>query len=170
MGIVIRLKIKEKGEEEMSVQKVREFFEAKGLSMEVYELEQSTATVEEAAEAHGVEPGRIAKTMAIALKDRYIFIIMAGDSRLDNKKFKTYFGQKCAMVKFEDVESVTGHPVGGVCAFGNPTKMETYLDEGLLRFDYVYPAAGAPNASVRMTPQQMCEVTDGVWVDLSKKE
>lgn len=152
----------------MSVESVRKFFEEKGMDLQIYELKDSTATVEEAAKAHGVEPARIAKTMAIRLKDRYIFVIMAGDSRLDNKKFKTYFKEKCAMVKLEDVEEVTGHPVGGVCAFGNPMKLETYLDEELKRFEYVYPAAGAPNASVKMTPESMQQVTDGIWVDLSK--
>lgn len=152
----------------MSVERVRKFFEERGRVTEIYELRESTATVEEAAAAHGVEPALIAKTMAIRLKDRCIFIVMAGDSRLDNKKFKAYFGQKCAMVKPEEVEEVTGHPVGGVCAFGNPQKMDTYLDEGLKRFDYVYPAAGAPNASLKISPQEMQEVTQGIWADLSK--
>lgn len=152
----------------MSVERVREFFRQKEREVEIYELQDSTATVEEAAAAHGVEPALIAKTMAIRLKDRCIFIIMAGDSRLDNKKFKAYFGQKCAMIKAEEVEEITGHPVGGVCAFGNPEKMDTYLDEGLRRFDYVYPAAGAPNASLKISPQEMQEITQGIWADLSK--
>ena len=102
----------------MSVQSVREFFKSNNLNYKIYELEESTATVELAAKAHNVEPAMIAKSMALRLKERYIIIVTAGDAKLDNKKFKDEFKEKIQFLKGDEVPEITGHPVGGVCPFG----------------------------------------------------
>ena len=118
-----------------------------------------------AAQAHGVEPGRIAKTLAFKLADGKVFLMVArGDARIDNAKFKAAFG-KGKMLALEEVEALTGHPVGGVCPFGLATPLPVYLDRSLLAFDEVLPAAGSVNSALRISPQFMAELTQGQWVD-----
>jgi prolyl-tRNA editing enzyme YbaK/EbsC (Cys-tRNA(Pro) deacylase) len=118
-----------------------------------------------AAQAHGVEPGRIAKTLAFKLADGKVFLLVArGDARIDNAKFKAAFG-KGKMLALEEVEALTGHPVGGVCPFGLATPLQVYLDRSLLAFDEVLPAAGSVNSALRISPQFMAELTQGQWVD-----
>jgi prolyl-tRNA editing enzyme YbaK/EbsC (Cys-tRNA(Pro) deacylase) len=129
------------------------------------ELEAITSTVALAAEAHGVEPGRIAKTLAFKLADGKVFLLVArGDARIDNAKFKTAFG-KGKMLALDEVEALTGHPVGGVCPFGLATDLPVYLDRSLQAFDEVLPAAGSVNSALRISPQRMAELTQGQWVD-----
>ena len=149
----------------MSVASVRAFFEARQIDMPIVELEAITSTVALAAEAHGVEPGRIAKTLALKLADGKVFLLVArGDARIDNAKFKTAFG-KGKMLALDEVEALTGHPVGGVCPFGLATDLPVYLDRSLQAFDEVLPAAGSVNSALRISPQRMAELTQGQWVD-----
>ena len=150
----------------MSLQSVRDFFLANQLDIPIIELDVSTATVALAAEAHGVEPGRIAKTLSFRLGDgRAILLVAAGDARIDNRKFKEAFG-KGRMMDAGDVERMTGHPVGGVCPFGLAEPMPVYLDASLRKYDEVLPAAGAIHSALRISPERMAAVTDGRWVDV----
>jgi prolyl-tRNA editing enzyme YbaK/EbsC (Cys-tRNA(Pro) deacylase) len=149
----------------MTVASVRAFFAAHQLDMPIIELQENTATVALAAQAHGVEPGRIAKTLAFRLADGKVFLLVArGDARIDNAKFKAAFG-KGKMLALDEVEALTGHPVGGVCPFGLATPLPVYLDRSLQAFDEVLPAAGSVNSALRISPQQMAELTQGQWVD-----
>lgn len=149
----------------MTVASVRAFFAAHQVDMPIIELQENTATVALAAQAHGVEPGRIAKTLAFRLADGRVFLLVArGDARIDNAKFKAAFG-KGKMLALDEVEALTGHPVGGVCPFGLATPLPVYLDRSLQAFDEVLPAAGSVNSALRIRPQQMAELTQGQWVD-----
>ncbi len=152
----------------MSVQSVRNFFESRKLDYKIYELEESTATVELAAKAHNVEPAKIAKSMALKLKKKYIIIVTAGDAKLDNKKFKEKFKEKIQFLKGDEVEEITGHPVGGVCPFGLKEKFDIYLDESLKRFDFVFPAAGSANTSIKIEPEDLKDITNAIWISVSK--
>jgi prolyl-tRNA editing enzyme YbaK/EbsC (Cys-tRNA(Pro) deacylase) len=139
----------------MSLQSVREFFQERQLQLPIIELDVSTATVALAAEAHGVEPGRIAKTLSFRLNDDKVILVVAkGDARIDNQKFKSTFG-KGKMLGSEEVVSMTGHPVGGVCPFGLATP-----------YDEVIPAAGSVNSAVKISPELMLQITQGQWVDV----
>jgi prolyl-tRNA editing enzyme YbaK/EbsC (Cys-tRNA(Pro) deacylase) len=150
----------------MSLQSVREFFLSRDLHPPIMELDVSTATVALAAEAHGVEPGRIAKTLAFRVGEgRVILLVASGIARIDNRKFKQAFG-KGKMLAPEEVAEVTGHPVGGVCPFGLAQALPVYLDHSLNNFDEVLPAAGSVNSAVRITPALMASVTQGQWVDV----
>lgn len=143
----------------MSLQSVRDFFDSRILDIPNIELGVSTATVALAAEAHGVEPGRIAKTLAFRLGDRRaVLVVASGDARIENKKFKDAFG-KGKMLGPDAVVELTGHPVGGVCPFGFAQPLSIYLDESLRKFDYVLPAAGSANSAVRISLPQLAAVT-----------
>jgi Cys-tRNA(Pro) deacylase len=150
----------------LATEDVRQYFKDNGYDFEIFELDESTATVEEAAKAHGVIPAMIAKTLAFELKDKDILILTTGDARIDNKKYKSTFNKKAKMLKADKVLEIVGHPVGGVCPFGLKNPMEVYLDESLLEFEYVYPAAGASNSSIKITPQQLKDITQGTWIDV----
>ncbi len=150
----------------MSLQSVRDFFAARALDVGIVELDVSTATVALAAAAHGVEPGRIAKTLAFALGDgRNVLLVARGDARIHNQKFKATFG-KGKMLGLDVVEALTGHPVGGVCPFGLVQPLPVFLDASLQDFDEVLPAAGSVHSALRISPALMAEVTDGQWVDV----
>ena len=150
----------------MSLESVRAEFAARGLDIPIIELEVSTATVALAADAHGVEPGRIAKTLAFRLGDgRTILLVARGDARIDNRLFKAQFGRG-RMLGADDVLALTGHPVGGVCPFGLAQPLPIYLDHSLRDFDEILPAAGAIHSAVRLSPQQLAEITGGEWVDV----
>jgi len=150
----------------MSLQSVREFFAARQLDIPIIELDVSTATVALAAEAHGVEPGRIAKTLAFRINgDQAMLLVARGDARIDNRKFKDAFG-KGKMLPAEDVVALTGHPVGGVCPFGLAEPLPVYLDQSLQAFDEVLPAAGAIHSAIRISPAQLADLTEGRWVDV----
>ncbi|KDR96731.1 Cys-tRNA(Pro) deacylase [Peptoclostridium litorale DSM 5388] len=152
----------------MAVEDVRKFFEENGYDYEIIEKEASTATVELAAQAIGVEPELIAKTMAFRLKEKDVLVVSKGDAKIDNRKFKDTFNTKAKMMKYEEVLEATGHPVGGVCPFGLKTSMEIYLDVSLKQFEYVYPAAGSTNSAVKITPDELKTVTKADWVDVCK--
>lgn len=150
----------------MSLESVRQFFAARQLDIPVIELDVSTATVALAAEAHGVEPGRIAKTLAFRIGGgQAILLVARGDARIDNRKFKDALG-KGKMLPAEEVVALTGHPVGGVCPFGLANDLPIYLDRSLQAFDEVLPAAGAVHSAVRLSPALLAEVTGGQWVNV----
>ena len=153
----------------MTIESVKKHFVDEKLNLEVIEMDTSTATVELAANALGVEPARIAKTMALRLKERDILIVAKGDVRIDNRKFKDHFGQKAKFIDAEDLEKATGHPVGGVCPFGLIKPLDIYLDKSLKVFDYVYPAGGGPNTCVKIDVDYLDEVTKGIWIDVCKE-
>jgi Cys-tRNA(Pro) deacylase len=153
----------------MGVAEVKEFFIDKNREFQVLEFEVSTATVELAAQALGVEPGLIAKTMSFRVKDdECLLVLAAGDKRVDNRKFKDAFQAKGKMLSVDEVVDITGHPVGGVCPFGLKNTLPVYLDVSLKAYEYVYPAAGSPQSAVKMTPEELQEVTGGQWVDVCK--
>ncbi len=150
----------------MSLESVREHLAAAAPDLDLIVTERSSATVDLAAQAHGVVPGQIAKTLSFQVKDRVFLVVARGDARLDNKKAKAAFGGKVNMLGLEEVETLTGHPVGGVCPFGLARPLPVYCDISLKDFDEVIPAAGATNAAVRISPERLVEITAGEWVDV----
>ncbi len=150
----------------MSVSRVKEFLEKAGLMDGYVEMEQGTQTVALAAQALHIEPGRVAKTLSLKLPDRVIAVIARGDARVDNKKFKETFHAKARFLAPDEVEELTGHPVGGVCPFALKDGVEIYLDVSLKDFDPVYPAAGSVHNAVRISLSKLEEVTNGTWVDI----
>jgi prolyl-tRNA editing enzyme YbaK/EbsC (Cys-tRNA(Pro) deacylase) len=150
----------------MSLQSVRTFFAENAPDISVIESPISSATVMLAAEAYGVEPGRIAKTLSLRIGERVILIVASGTSRMDNKKVKTQFGGKPKMLGLEEVAEITGHEVGGVCPFGLKSPLPIYCDVSLKAFDVVVPAAGSTHSAVRITPERMAELTAAEWVDV----
>jgi len=154
----------------MTVESVRAFFRAHAPEIEVMESDKSSATVQLAAEAFGVKPEEIAKTLSLRVGDRYVLVVAKGTARLDNKKAKAVFGAKPRMLGAEEVVEVTGHPVGGVCPFGLKTPLAVYCDVSLKAFDVVVPAAGSTNSAVRISPQRMAELTAAEWVDVCQSE
>src|SRR6202012_1237173 len=150
----------------MSVESVRAFFANKAPDIAVIESPQSSATVALAAEAYGVEPGRIAKTLSLRVGDRVVLIVTSGTSRMDNKKVKAQFGVKPKMLGVDEVADITGHEVGGVCPFGLKPPLPVYCDISLKAFDEVFPAAGSINSAVRITPDRMAELVAAEWVDV----
>ena len=150
----------------MSLDSVRAFLARKAPDIEIVELPASTATVALAAEALGVEPGRIAKTLLLSIAGRKILIVARGDARLDNRKTKAVFGGRAKMLGAEEVEAVTGHPVGGVCPFGLASKLPVYCDVTLKAFDEVLPAAGPINSAVRIEPARLAELVEAEWIDI----
>ncbi len=152
----------------MSLESVKAFLATHAPDIAVIELEASTATVTLAAEAHGVEPGRIAKTLSLRIGADVVLLVTRGDARLDNQKFKAGFRAKPTMLDASEVEAETGHPVGGVSPLGLLRPLRVYLDVSLKAFDEVLPAAGATNSAVRITPDRLAALTGGEWVDVTR--
>lgn len=150
----------------MTLASVRADLASRAPDLAILELETSTATVAEAAAGHGVEPARIAKTLLLRVGVRVVLLVVRGDARLDNRKAKAAFGGKVSMLGAEEVEAVTGHPVGGVCPFGLPTSIPVYCDVSLEVFDEVIPAAGSTRSALRIAPGRMAELTGATWVDV----
>ena len=150
----------------MSLDSVRAFFAQHAPDITVIESPVSSATVALAAEAYGVEPGRIAKTLCLRIGERVVLIVAAGTSRMDNKKLKAQFGGKPKMLGLDEVAEITGHEVGGVCPFGLKTPLPIYCDLSLKAFDEVVPAAGSTHSAVRITPQRLAELVGAEWVDV----
>lgn len=150
----------------MSLESVRAFFAERAPDIRVIETAVSSATVDLAAAAHGVEPDQIAKTICIRAGEQVMLLVASGRSRLDNRKFKDRFGAKPRMLGADEVLTVTSHPVGGVCPFGLPSPLPVFCDVSLKKFDEVVPAAGATNAAVRISPQRIAELVGADWVDL----
>jgi prolyl-tRNA editing enzyme YbaK/EbsC (Cys-tRNA(Pro) deacylase) len=149
----------------MSLASVRAFLAEHAPDIAIIETEGSSATVALAAEAHGVEPARIAKTLSLRIGERIVLLVARGDARLDNRKAKAAFGGKPRMVDPEEVAAITGHPVGGVCPFGLATPLPVYCDISLKAFDEVVPAAGSTQSAVRISPERMAAMTGAEWVD-----
>lgn len=152
----------------MRVTAVREQLAANGLADRYREFETSSATVELAAQALGCEPGRIAKSLSVMLKEGPAIIVVMGTARLDNRKFKDCFHQKAAFIPGGELPTHVGHPQGGVCPFALPEGVPVYLDESLRAFDPVYPAAGAPNNAVELHLDELERLTGGRWIDVCK--
>ena len=152
----------------MSIEKVKAYFAQFGMEKQVIELAQSSATVALAAEAIGVEPARIAKTMSFRMEDKCLMIVTAGDTKIDNSKFKARFKMKARMLSPEEVAQMVGHAVGGVCPFAIPEDIPVYLDQSLKRFDTVFPAAGSSNSMIELTCDQLEQYSHGQWVDVCK--
>jgi Uncharacterized conserved protein len=150
----------------MSFQSVKQFFLEKGLDFSLLELGLSGATVELAANNLGVSPDIIAKTLAFKLKEESILIVTRGTARIDNKKFKQLFNTKAKMLTPEEVLKQTSHPVGGVCPFGLKEDLKIYMDISLKQFEQVYPAAGDVNKALKISPEEMYNLTNATWVDV----
>ncbi|WP_275630334.1 YbaK/EbsC family protein [Pseudomonas sp. 273] len=153
----------------MSLESVRAFFAEKAPDIAIIELDTSTATVALAAEAHGVEPGRIAKTLSLRVGKRTVLVVARGDARLDNRKLKEALGGKAKMLGAEEVVELTGHPVGGVCPFGLASPLPVYCDVSLRAFDEVLPAAGALHSAVRIAPERLASLVEADWVDVCQE-
>ena len=152
----------------MSLESVRQWVAGHAPDLELIEVAESTATVETAAKALGVEPARIAKTLAARAGEQVFLLVTRGDARLDNAKSKAEFGSRPRMLGAEETLALTGHPVGGVCPFGLATALPVYLDVSLQPFATVYPAAGSLNTSVKVTPQRLFDLVATRWVDLCR--
>lgn len=150
----------------MSVESVKDYFKTKNMNVTIKFFED-TSTVDKAAESLGVTPGEIAKSLVFKVKEDYIMVLTAGDKKINNRKFKDTFLCKAKMPNPDEVMEVTGHPVGGVCPFGTKNPIETYLDDSLKAYNIVYPAAGDTNAAVKLSVQELAELTGGKWVDIS---
>jgi len=150
----------------MSLESARAWLSEHAPDIPVIDGHASTATVSDAAATLGVEPGRIAKTLALRVKDRLFLLVTRGDSRIDNTKTKAAFGARPRMLGSDETLALTGHPVGGVCPFGLATPMPIFLDVTLRDFDEIYPAAGSRTSSVRVTPKRLAQVLGDNWVDI----
>ena len=154
----------------MSLEKAKAYLEVKGFLDHVIELKDSTATVHEAAEALGVQPAMIAKTMSFLQGNKTVLILTEGTAKVDNRKYKDTFHVKAKMIPFDEVEQYVGHAPGGVCPFGINEGVKVYLDESLKQFDTVYPAAGNDHSAVKLTIAELEEVAGAAgWVDVCKE-
>jgi prolyl-tRNA editing enzyme YbaK/EbsC (Cys-tRNA(Pro) deacylase) len=152
----------------MSAESVRAWIAEHAPDLPIIEVEGTTATVATAAESLGVEPGRIAKTLAVRAGDQIFVLVARGDARLDNRKCKDEFGARPRMLGSEETLEVTGHPVGGVCPFGLKTALPVYLDVSLREFEVVYPAGGSLNTSVKVATERLYDLVAERWVDLCR--
>ena len=154
----------------MSLERAKAYLAEKGYADHIIELKDSSATVQLAAQALGVEPGMIAKTMSFQIGEEAILILTEGTAKVDNRKYKDTFHMKAKMIPFEEVEGWIGHAPGGVCPFGIKEGIKVYLDESLKQFDTVYPAAGNDHSAVKLTIAELEEVAGAVgWVDVCKE-
>ena len=154
----------------MSISRVREYLRPLGLEGRILEFPVSSATVELAAQAAGVIPARIAKSLGFMLPDGPILVVAAGDAKVDNPRFKAQFHVKAKMLGHDDVGALIGHDVGGVCPFALNDGVRTYLDASLKRFDTVFPACGSANSAIELTPDELAAAAQGFegWVDVCK--
>lgn len=153
----------------MSIEKGRAYFRQFGMEDRVHEFDVSSATVELAALALGVDGARIAKTLSFKKDDSCILILAAGDARIDNHKFKEKFHMKAKMLAPDEVLSIVGHPVGGVCPFGISDGIDVYLDESLKRFETVFPAVGSANSAIELNLDELYKYSNAIeWIDVCK--
>ncbi|MEX6313441.1 YbaK/EbsC family protein [Providencia manganoxydans] len=150
----------------MSIESVRKFIAEHAPDIEILETDDVTATVEQAAIVHNVEPNQIAKTLSLKVKNEVVLVVCAGKARLDNQKVKQALGAKARMLRADEVVELTSHPVGGVCPFGLPEALPVYCDVSLQQYSEVLPAAGSVNSALRISPQRILELTKGVWIDI----
>ena len=153
----------------MSIDKVKEYFKPLHMEDHILEFDVSSATVELAAEALHCEGKRIAKTMSFLVGEQPILIVTAGDTKIDNAKYKHFFGTKAKMISGDEVEKIIGHGIGGVCPFAVNDNVKIYLDESLQRFETVFPAAGSPNSAIELTIPELEKYSNFLqWVDVCK--
>lgn len=153
----------------MAIERVREYFRTLGLEERIQEFEVSSATVELAARALHCEPSRIAKTLSFLVGDKAILIVAAGDTKIDNAKYKAKFATKAKMLGYDEVEMYIGHAVGGVCPFAIKEGVAVYLDESLKRFNTVFPACGSSNSAIELTIEELERYAKPAsWVDVCK--
>lgn len=153
----------------MAIEKVKKYFAEYGMEDKVLEFDVSSATVELAAEALGCEPARIAKTLSFRRDEGCLIVVMAGDAKIDNKKFKQKFAMKARMLSAEEVDTLVGHAIGGVCPFAIKEDIPVYLDVSMRRFDTVFPACGSSNSAIELTCDQLEQYSHSLeWVDVCK--
>jgi len=150
----------------MTVASVRAFLSIHAPDIPILETGASTATVELAAQGHGVAPAQIAKTLSLRIRERILLIVASGTARLNNRKVKDVLGGKPRMLTADEVVVATGHPVGGVCPFGLATPLAVYCDLSLKAFDEVVPAAGSTHSALRISPSRLAELVKAEWVDV----
>lgn len=153
----------------MSIEKVREYFKTKGIDGRIQEFEESSATVALAAKALHCEESRIAKTLSFHVGEKVILIVAAGDTKIDNAKYKAQFGTKAKMLSFDEAEPLIGHAIGGICPFAVNENVEIYLDISLKRFNTVFPACGSSNSAIELSLQELEEYSGFIkWIDVCK--
>ena len=153
----------------MSIDRVRQYFAAYGMEKRILEFSESSATVELAAHAAGTEPARIAKSLTFMVEDHPVMIIAAGDAKVDNPKYKAFFHTKAKMLTPEEVSSLIGHEVGGVCPFGIKEGVSVYLDISMKRFETMFPAAGSSNSAIELTLPELEKYSGSLgWIDVCK--
>ncbi|MDE5581476.1 MAG: YbaK/EbsC family protein [Treponemataceae bacterium] len=154
----------------MSIEKVREYFLRFGIESRIREFDVSSATVPLAAKALGCEEARIAKTLSFMAGENPIVIVMAGDARVDNKKYKAAFSTKAKMLSFDEAANLVGHAVGGVCPFAVNEGVKVFLDESLKRFETVFPACGSANSAIELTISELEKYASQPvqWIDVTK--
>jgi len=153
----------------MAIEAVRDFFSKFGMADRIRELAESSATVELAAQALGCEPGRIAKTLSFSVNGRPVLIVAAGDAKIDNVRYKAQFGVKARMLTPDEVETLVGHAVGGVCPFAVNEGVTVYLDASLKRFQTIFPACGSGNSAIELTIPELEQYSGFVsWIDVCK--
>lgn len=153
----------------MSKEVVKEYFMRYGIEERILEFNESSATVELAAKAIGCKPEHIAKTLSFKVNEKAILIVVAGDAKIDNSKYKAQFNTKAKMLTPEEVEEKIGHKIGGVCPFGIREGVEVYLDLSLKRFKFIYPAAGSSNTAIKLSIEELEKYSNyKKWIDVSK--
>lgn len=153
----------------MSIEKVKEYFKNFGIENRILEFDVSSATVELAAQALGCEGCRIAKTISFMVDGGAVLIVCAGDAKIDNAKYKAYFGTKAKMLSYEEASELIGHAVGGICPFATNEGVKIYLDESLKRFETVFPACGSSNSAIELTIPELEKYSNYIdWVDVCK--
>lgn len=153
----------------MAIEKVKAYFKTQGMENRIQEFEVSSATVALAAQALGCDENRIAKTLSFHMGEKVVLIVAAGDVKIDNAKYKAFFGAKAKMLAFEEAEALIGHAVGGVCPFAINEGVEVYLDESLKRFETVFPACGSSNSAIELTISELEQHSGFVsWIDVCK--
>ncbi len=153
----------------MSIEKAKAYIKEVGYEDRVMEFEVSSATVDLAAKAANVEPGQIAKSLTFKVDEKPVMILCAGDTKIDNSKYKGKFSCKAKMLTPDEVDSFIGHSIGGVCPFGINDGVDVYLDESLKRFEYIYPACGNSQSAVKLTPDELGQIANSKeWVDVCK--
>ncbi len=153
----------------MSLEAVKNYFSLHNMEQRIIILEKSTATVDEAAEAHNVDPDQIGKTLSFKLQDKTILIVVSGRSRIDNKKYKNQFSGKAKMLNADEALEETGHAIGGICPFGLKKPIEVYLDRSLKKHKEIIPAAGDKHSAIRLTIEELEKHSNHVaWIDICK--
>ncbi len=153
----------------MSLEKAKKYLERYNLEDRIMEFTESSATVKEAAKAIGCKESEIAKTLSFLIEDKPILIVVAGDCKIDNGKYKQEFGKKAKMIPYEEVEKLIGHNVGGVCPFGINENVTVYLDNSLKKFDTIYPACGESNTAIKLTIEELEKTSNyKKWIDVCK--